>query len=95
VQCALYNDAEEQKSMRRLSRMFNCIDFGKGSTGAIRNITSVLAELLTKQAMTGLLYTRYAYTLKLLLNIVAAGYEALIISGNKFLYACMKEVCHL
>jgi hypothetical protein len=35
------------------------------------------------------------YILKLLLNVVPAGIEALVISGNKFLYACVKEVCHL
>jgi hypothetical protein len=33
------------------------------------------------------------YILKLLLSIVTAGIEALVISGNKFLYACVKEVC--
>jgi hypothetical protein len=35
------------------------------------------------------------YMLKLLLSVVTAGIEALIVSGNKFLYACVKEVCHL
>jgi hypothetical protein len=35
------------------------------------------------------------YILKLLLNVVAAGIEALVILGNKFLHACVKEVCHL
>jgi hypothetical protein len=35
------------------------------------------------------------YILKLLLNVVTAGSEALVISGNKFLYACVREVCHL
>jgi hypothetical protein len=33
------------------------------------------------------------YILKLLLNIVTAGIEALVALGNKFLYACVKEVC--
>jgi hypothetical protein len=33
------------------------------------------------------------YILKLLLNLIIAGIEALIVSGNKFLYACVKEVC--
>jgi hypothetical protein len=33
--------------------------------------------------------------LKLLLNTVTAGIEALIVSGNMFLYACVQEVCHL
>jgi hypothetical protein len=32
--------------------------------------------------------------LKLLLNVVTTGTEALIL-GIKFLYACVKEVCHL
>jgi hypothetical protein len=31
----------------------------------------------------------------LLLNVATAGFEALVASGNKFLYACVKEVCHL
>jgi hypothetical protein len=33
--------------------------------------------------------------LKLLLNIVTAGTEALVLSVNKFLYAYVKEVCRL
>jgi hypothetical protein len=33
----------------------------------------------------------YKYIHKLLLNIVTAGIEALVL-GNKFLYACVKEV---
>jgi hypothetical protein len=40
-----------------------------------------------------LLYARNTYILTLLLNAVIAGIEALVISGNKFLYACVKEVC--
>jgi hypothetical protein len=40
------------------------------------------------------LYTTNMYTLKLLLNIVIARIEALV-SRNKFLYACVKKVCHL
>jgi hypothetical protein len=35
------------------------------------------------------------YILKLLFNIVTAGIEARIVSGNKFIYACVKEVCCL
>jgi hypothetical protein len=35
------------------------------------------------------------YMVKLLLSIVTAGIEALIISGSKFIYACVKEVCRL
>jgi hypothetical protein len=31
----------------------------------------------------------------LLLNVVTVGIEALIVSGNKFLYAFVKEVCPL
>jgi hypothetical protein len=33
------------------------------------------------------------YILKLLLNKVIAGTGALVASGNKFLHACVKEVC--
>jgi hypothetical protein len=33
--------------------------------------------------------------LKLLLNVVAAKIEALVVSGDKFLYARVKEICRL
>jgi hypothetical protein len=60
---------------------------------AIQKVTS--GELLTKQAMRKyLLYMKNAYILKLLLNVVTTRIEALV-SGNKFLYAYAKEVCHL
>jgi hypothetical protein len=35
------------------------------------------------------------YLFKLLLNITTATIEALFILGNKFLYACVKEVCRV
>jgi hypothetical protein len=35
------------------------------------------------------------YIVKLLLNIVIAGIEVLVLSGNKFLYVRVKEVCCL
>jgi hypothetical protein len=61
---------------------------------AIRKVTS--GELLSKQAMRKkLLYTKNTYIRKLLLNIVTAGIEALVVLGNEFLYACVKEVCRL
>jgi hypothetical protein len=41
------------------------------------------------------LYTKNTHIFKLLINIVTAEIEALIISGNKVLYACVKEVCCL
>jgi lipid-A-disaccharide synthase-like uncharacterized protein len=40
-----------------------------------------------------LLHTKNLYILKLLLKVVTAGTDEL--SGNKFLFACVKEVCHL
>jgi hypothetical protein len=48
-----------------------------------------------KQALTKtiLLYTKYKYILQLLLNVVSAWIEARVVSRNKFLYACVKEVC--
>jgi hypothetical protein len=59
---------------------------------AIWKVTS--SELLTKQAMRKkLLYIKNTYILKLLLNKVTAEMEALVALGNKFLYACVKEVC--
>jgi hypothetical protein len=53
-------------------------------------------ELLTEQRMRGkhLLYIKI-YIPKLLLNVVTPGIEALIITGNKFLYSCVKELCCL
>jgi hypothetical protein len=39
------------------------------------------------------LYTKDIYILKLCLNIVTTRTEAPVTSGNKFLYACVKEVC--
>jgi hypothetical protein len=41
------------------------------------------------------LNTKNMYILKLLVNVVTAGIEELIVLGNKFLYACIKEVFHL
>jgi hypothetical protein len=35
------------------------------------------------------------YVLKPLLNIVTARIEALVISGIKFSYTCVKEICSL
>jgi hypothetical protein len=64
------------------------------NTRAIWTVTS--GELLTKQAMKKkLLYTKITYIVKFLLNVVTARTEALAISGNTFLYTCVKEVCHL
>jgi hypothetical protein len=60
----------------------------------IRKVT--LGELLTKQAMRKenlIIYKKY--TLQLLFNVVTTRTEALMVSGNKFLYACVKEVCCL
>jgi hypothetical protein len=56
-----------------------------------------LSELLTIQAMRTKIFIMYKNIniLKLLLNIVTTEIEALVLSGNKFLYACVKEVCHL
>jgi hypothetical protein len=61
-------------------------------TRAIWKVTS--GELLKNKQWekTFLLYTKNKYILKLLLNIVTAWIEALVL-GNKFLCACVKEVC--
>jgi hypothetical protein len=42
-----------------------------------------------------ILYAKNTYIFKPLLNVVSAGIEALIVSGNKFLHACVKAVCRL
>jgi hypothetical protein len=42
------------------------------------------------------LYTKNTYILKPLLTVVTAiTEEALVVLRNKFLYACVKEVCRL
>jgi hypothetical protein len=64
-------------------------------TRAIQKVTS--GDLLTKQAMRkkNVLCTKNTYMLKGLLSIVTTGIQALVILGNNFLYACVKEVCYL
>jgi hypothetical protein len=58
---------------------------------AIRKVTS--DELLTKQTKRKkkLLYAKKSNTLKLLLNVVTAGSEALVASRNEYLHACVKK----
>jgi hypothetical protein len=59
-------------------------------TRAIWKVTS--GELLTKQAMR----KKIMYILKLFLNAaVTTRTEAPVVSGNKVLFACVKEVCRL
>jgi hypothetical protein len=41
------------------------------------------------------LYTYNTYILKILLNVLTVGIEALVVSWNKFSYACIKAVCCL
>jgi hypothetical protein len=62
---------------------------------AIWKVTS--SELLIKQAVKkkNVSDAKNVSILKLLLNIVTAGIESLVVSGNKFLYTCVKEICHL
>jgi hypothetical protein len=42
-----------------------------------------------------IVYKKYVHTRKLVLNIVTVEIEALVVSGNTFLYACIKEICPL
>jgi hypothetical protein len=42
-----------------------------------------------------LLYTKNTYILRLLVNVVTPGIEAVVLSGNKFLYACVRGACRL
>jgi hypothetical protein len=56
---------------------------------------SNLRRVVNKTARKNNYYVKNAYILKLLLNIVTAGTEALVVLGNKFLYAYVKEVCRL
>jgi hypothetical protein len=55
------------------------------------------AKLLEKQSMgkVNSLYIKNVYILKLLLNIGTTEIKELVALGNKFLYACVREVCHL
>jgi hypothetical protein len=60
----------------------------------VRKETS--GELLTKEAMeTNRIIYKYTHILKLLFSVVTAGIETLAVWGNKFLNACVKEVCRL
>jgi hypothetical protein len=60
---------------------------------AIRKETS--GELLTKQAARKrAFYIKNTFILKLLLNVVTAGTEALVIPENRFC-TCVREVCCL
>jgi hypothetical protein len=42
-----------------------------------------------------LLHTKNTYILQLLLKVVTVGTETIVVSRNKFLYVCVKEVCLL
>jgi hypothetical protein len=55
------------------------------------------SELLTKEAIRKncVIYKKIHTYFKVLLSIVTAGIAVLVILGNKILYACVKEVCHL
>jgi hypothetical protein len=59
---------------------------------AFGKVTS--SELLTKQTIRKKYVVYKKYILKLLLNTVTARIEALV-SVNKLLDACVKEICHL
>jgi hypothetical protein len=59
-------------------------------TSAIRKVTS--DELLTKQAMRK---KSIYYIQKICTYLSYWGTEALVALGNKFLHACVKELCHL
>jgi hypothetical protein len=63
------------------------------NTRDIRKVTSdeLLAKLATRKM---LFYTKITYILKLLLNVVTDEIEASV-SGNTFLYACVRDVCRL
>jgi hypothetical protein len=65
------------------------------NTRAIRKVTPPRVNL-TKQAMRQKLLYKNTCILKLvvLLSVVTARIEALVL-GNKFLYACVSEVCRL
>jgi hypothetical protein len=63
-------------------------------TRAIRKVT--IGELISKQAIRKkYCIKKNMYILKLLPNVITGRIEAPVISGNKFLYACVKEVCNL
>jgi hypothetical protein len=60
---------------------------------AIRKVTS--GKLLTKQTMTKNVILKNSNILQLFRNEVTAGTEALVVSGSKFLHACVKVVRRL
>jgi hypothetical protein len=65
--------------------------------GSMRAIWKVIfSELITKQAMRKkVLFTKKCIHTFVLFSVVTTGIEALVISWNKLLCACVKEVCHL
>jgi hypothetical protein len=68
--------------------------YGTEYKGVIRKLGS--GGLITKQAMRKkVIMHKIMYIFKLLLNIVTVGIKAYVASGNKFLYACVSEVCRL
>jgi hypothetical protein len=62
-------------------------------TRAIRKATS--NECQQNKAMKILIIYENTYILKLLLNVVTPGIEVIIVSRNRFLYACVKQFCRL
>jgi hypothetical protein len=50
----------------------------------------MFTELLPGNAL-----IKYVTILKLLRNVLTAAIETLVVSGNKFLYVCVKNVCRL
>jgi hypothetical protein len=63
-------------------------------TRAIWKVTA--GELLTKQTMRKMLLdTKHKYVVELILNLVTTESETLVISENKFLNGCGKDVCRL
>jgi hypothetical protein len=57
----------------------------------MRKVTS--SEMLKNNEKKICIMYKKKYILKLRLNVVTAGTEALVVSGNKYLYAYLKEVC--
>jgi hypothetical protein len=83
----------------KVEKSLMCLVGTLRQTNNIRNTRdirkAISGELLQRQAMRKkLLYKKYVHTEATCQRSVV-GTEALAVSGNTFLYACVKEICRL
>jgi hypothetical protein len=78
----------------KCSFMFSCLVKQRDFTIHMRAIRKLNSGEMLKQAMRrNIIYKKCIF--KRLLDTVTAGTEVSVVSGNEFLYACVKEACRL